>query len=141
MGDLPRHVILDSPPELRSLVALVGSSHMPTVDWSMLFAALYDTIATRDIFYQEALYRLAAQMAHGDYLFETNTLSQLDRDMLEQLLCHAGHAVSRQLNQLKLYSMTGELLYQFREYKNDSTIIFNLSPAYGSPRRGRKPGD
>jgi hypothetical protein len=71
-------------------------------------------------------------MAHGDYLFETNTLSQLDRDCLELLICQAGHAVSRQMNQLKLYSMTGELLYQFREYKNDSTIVFRLASAYRS---------
>lgn len=104
---------------------------MPSVDMNMLYQTLYDTIATRDIFYKEALYRLAAQMAHGDYLFETNTLSQLDRDRLELMLCQAGHAISEQMNQLKLYQQTGELLYHFREYKNDSTLIFNLAP----PRR------
>jgi hypothetical protein len=130
MASLPQHVVIDSPPELRALAASTGSPAMPSVDMAMLYQTLYDTIATRDIFYQEALYRLAAQMAHSDYLFETNTLSQLERDQLELLICQAGHAISRQMQRLKLYHPTGELLYHFREYKNDSTLLFALAPSY-----------
>jgi hypothetical protein len=107
---------------------------MPSVDIAMLFQTLYDTIAHRDKIYQQALYALAGQMAHGDYLFETNTLAQIERDQLELLLLHAGHAISRQMDQLRLYHPTGVLLYRFREYRNDSTLLFELTSA-------RHPGD
>jgi hypothetical protein len=130
MASLPQHVIIDSPPELRALAASTGNPHMPSVDMTAFYQTLYDTIVTRDIFYQEALYRLATQMAHGDYLFGINTLSQLERDQLELLICQAGHAISRQMNQLKLYHPTGELLYHFREYRNDSTLVFHLASTF-----------
>lgn len=127
MGPLPRHVILDAPPEVCALRAWVARPDMPSVDLAMLFQTLYETIAHRDNYYQMALYHLAAQMAQGDYLFETNTLSQLERDQLELLICNAGHAISRQMGRLRLYHPTGELLYRFREYRNDSTLLFDLA--------------
>lgn len=131
MGTIPRHIVIDSPPELRVLRAWLANPSMPSVDMTMLFQILYDAIAHRDIFYQEALYCLAAQMAQGDYLIENNTLPQIERDQLELLICNAGHAISRQMTQLKLYHPSGELLYHFREYVHDSTLIFELA----SPRR------
>lgn len=128
MGSAPRHVVVDSPPEVRVLRIWVSSPLMPSVDITMLFQTLYDTIAVRDKYYQMALYHLASKMAHGDYLIETNTLRQIDRDELELLICNAGHAIAKQLEYMRLYHPSGELLYRFREYRNDSTLIFELAP-------------
>jgi hypothetical protein len=101
---------------------------MPSIDFTMLFQTLYDAIATRDKYYQLALYHLATRMAHHDYLIETNTLSQMDRDDLERMIINAGHAIAQQLDAMRLYHPTGQLLYRFREYRHDNILIFELAP-------------
>lgn len=128
MGSAPPIVIMDSPSELRRLRAWLGDPNMPSIDIAMLFQTLYEAIAFRDKYYQMALYHLATRMAHHDLLIETNTLSQMDRDELELMIINAGHAIARQLEYMRLYHPTGQLLYRFREYRNDSTLIFELAP-------------
>lgn len=127
-GIPPRHVILDSPPELRLLRAWAADPNMPTVDLDQFYQALFDTVLGANIFYHNGLYSLAASMAHGDSLYGNNTLSQSARDHLETLICQAGHAIYHQWQAAKLNNPRGEPLYRFKEYRNDSVLIFERKP-------------
>ena len=124
MVNLPRVVILDSPPELRLLRAWVANPDMPTVDVTAFYQRLFDTVLSRDVFYHHGLYSLAANLAHSDELYGNNTLEQTARDHLEQLICQAGHAVYSRWQQAKLNHPSGVPLYRFREYQDDSVLIF-----------------
>ncbi len=129
----PRHVILDSPPELRLLRAWVADPCMPTVDMDAFYQTLFDTTLGRNIFYHTGLYNLAATMAQSDDLYGNNTLGQSARDHLELLICQAGHAIYNQWQQAKLNNPRGEPLYRFREYRDDSLLIFERNSTASFP--------
>lgn len=124
MASLPRLVILDSPLELCRLRAWVANPSMPTVDVDAFYQRLFDAVLSRDVFYHHGLYSLAARLAHSDELYGNNTLEQMARDELEQLICQAGHAIHARWQQAKLNHPSGAPLYRFKRYQDDSVLIF-----------------
>jgi hypothetical protein len=122
--NIPNFAALDPPPELRLLRAWVMDPSMPMVDTAAFYQVFFDTVLGRNIFYHDGLYSLAERMAHSDWLYGNNTLSQSAKDYLEQLICKAGHAVYTQWQQAKLNNPRGEPLYRFREYRDDNILLF-----------------